>query len=638
MAEGKKIEIKIAATGGDQAAAEIGKVQAAKEGAEKITGFGGQLDGVPERAEEVKKSFEEIRDAAEKAHAETAGMAEELEKPTNDAAKGSSELDENVSKIARTQKAMVLVDLAEQVGAIGEKFQEAAKSVKAFDPALAATLENTGKTVEKVSSGVSAIALGFAAGGVIGGAVTGLGVLVKTELEAMGEAAAETGKKVAEAAEHFQKINDQKQARFAAAAVAKNDKWLDALDNELDAIQRTNDALQRSIDLIQAKRRAQLEVEDAKAAFEMAGIDANDNLTDAQKIQARAKIQAELEKKKFDARRLDAIDDADKSDLTAKGARQEAQKGEVDATSVFERLQKQEAEKDALEKKIFQADQAKAQLNAAGAELGKIRDALKYDVGETRSDEEILGSAGGKTKEKVKALQSQIAKLEAEQRGPAAATPEDRGKLDVLRGKLNPETNLYDMDGAMVDSEKLWKAKEAEAAAKRAKADDAEAKAAEDKAAARDRIEKDREATTYRLRELSLTSNSGAKKADEKDKEETDKKVAAAARKQLQGQIERDKEKLKTTAVENESRIENSAIMAGQRNPKGKKALKDLAKDIGDADSTAEINAVKDAVKAKSGELGAAVVGALTAMISKQEAQIKQVNGLTERIRRLEGK
>ena len=56
MSDGKNIEIKIAATGGDQAAAEIKKVTAAATDAQETRGFGGMLDQVPERAEEAAKA------------------------------------------------------------------------------------------------------------------------------------------------------------------------------------------------------------------------------------------------------------------------------------------------------------------------------------------------------------------------------------------------------------------------------------------------------------------------------------------------------------------------------------------------------------------------------------------------------
>jgi hypothetical protein len=59
MAEGKNIEIRIAATGGDQAAKEIQKVQQASEAAAS-TGFGGMLDNSPVRDEAHEKRLAQI--------------------------------------------------------------------------------------------------------------------------------------------------------------------------------------------------------------------------------------------------------------------------------------------------------------------------------------------------------------------------------------------------------------------------------------------------------------------------------------------------------------------------------------------------------------------------------------------------
>lgn len=165
MADGKKIPIEISATGGDQAAAEVRKVGTA------VTGFGGMLDGVPERADQaaqaitkIGKSADEARSEAQKASSSFGEMADAME----DAGEKAATLDDNVGKIARAQRAQAIGQLAEAMGKVGRSVRETADDIRSADPVMARSLEKMADGIDQVSSKAQVLALGFAAGGPVG--------------------------------------------------------------------------------------------------------------------------------------------------------------------------------------------------------------------------------------------------------------------------------------------------------------------------------------------------------------------------------------------------------------------------------------------------------------------------------------
>lgn len=178
MADGKKIPIEISATGGDQAAAEVRKVGTA------VTGFGGMLDGVPERADQaaqaitkIGKSADEARSEAQKASSSFGEMADAME----DAGEKAATLDDNVGKIARAQRAQAIGQLAEAMGKVGRSVRETADDIRSADPVMARSLEKMADGIDQVSSKAQVLALGFAAGGPVG---AGLALVATLSIDA----------------------------------------------------------------------------------------------------------------------------------------------------------------------------------------------------------------------------------------------------------------------------------------------------------------------------------------------------------------------------------------------------------------------------------------------------------------------
>jgi colicin import membrane protein len=255
MADGKNIEIKIAATGADQAAAEVRKVEAA------VTGFGGMLDGVPERADEAAQSVTKIGKSAEQARSEAQKASStfgEMSDSMEDASEKADTLDANVGKIARAQRAQAIAQLAEAFGKVGKAVRETADEIGVADPALGATFRKTADGIDQVSSKAQALALGFAAGGPVGAGLALVGTLTAdfvVELVKMGAAEDAAAAAAARAAEMQTKLNlaiagVRDPAAEAAAASAK----LSArYGEETAALREANAELNRRNQLLDAQ-------------------------------------------------------------------------------------------------------------------------------------------------------------------------------------------------------------------------------------------------------------------------------------------------------------------------------------------------------------------------------------------------
>mgnify|MGYP000238074888 FL=1 len=181
MSDGKKIEIKIAVVGGEQAAAEVLKVGDAAAELTRATGdpnqtkgFGGMLDALPEKAATAETGVKDLNaevDAMvakmERASVETKETGAALEEVGSEAEATGPKLD----KIINIQRAQVVAELAKGFGLMGEKMRDAAGEFAAADPKLAKTLENTALGLDSVSSALTGAAAGFALGGPFGAAV-----------------------------------------------------------------------------------------------------------------------------------------------------------------------------------------------------------------------------------------------------------------------------------------------------------------------------------------------------------------------------------------------------------------------------------------------------------------------------------
>jgi hypothetical protein len=426
MATGKNIEIKIAAIGGDQAADQFGKAS----------------------------------DAA-------------------------SEMEENVSKISRVQQAQAVSQLAVEVGKVGVVFQEVARDVEAFDAELAETLRNAGKGIETVSSGLSAVAMGFAVGGPIGAAAGALTVVIsevgKAWIASETAAAKAAGTQTKLFHEQQDAAREARQEIEAKNEAAANASVLVAIKSETEAAREYTSELQRQVALAREKRRLESEVLDAQDRSQLAQVDLDETtgkLSGAEAAEKRAEIEAASRKRARDERKRQAAEDAvaakAQADAESKAAQETArQAAELAAkkeeaaskTSELETFLEKEKPKmvrnkegnfspydqrflDQINDEIKQAKQLLADLEKASAEANETAaDASKKSEISSRGAVDAAGRAV-QTVQAVDAVQSEDDKrrstIRANREAAAAKVAEQKAQRQRLQSDIEARENAID--------------------------------------------------------------------------------------------------------------------------------------------------------------------------------------------------
>lgn len=286
--------------------------------------------------------------------------AAEIQKPAD-------ALEESVRDIRRAQEGRALAEFAGQIGEIGEKFQEVSKSVEVFDAELAAKLRNTGENISAVSGVAQSAALGFATGGPVGAAIGGLGSmlggLVQSYVQA-GQAAVESA---AESARAFGGLTDKLAGVEAAKNALNFEAFVTGLRSEEAAIQDQNEALQRNRTLLEAKLAAEAKLASAKAQTEMAKIDADPTLSNAEKVERKAEIRENLERERAAAGVAKQARDVAAAEKAAQDKAAAAARAAEDAKAVAQRAEERETERKELEQSERARTSAKEALPGASA-------------------------------------------------------------------------------------------------------------------------------------------------------------------------------------------------------------------------------------------------------------------------------
>ena len=128
-----------------------------------------------------------------------------------------------------------------------------------------------------------------------------------------------------------------------------------------------------------------------------------------------------------------------------------------------------------------------------------------------------------------------------------------------------------------------------------------------------------------RLQKEKASEDAAAARKEAQKKQKAAEEAAQAARRAQQADLQTRQENLAGATTGNRAKIEGSSNQ--------KKELQSLAKDIGKADTNAEIAAVREKINASQTALGSAVVGALTEMVNKQAQMVKEVEILRKQIR-----
>lgn len=349
-----------------------------------------------EGIEELEEGLQELGDTAGRANEE--GVA----------------LDENVSRIARAQKAQVLAQIADGVGKIGAEFKEAADEVREFDEDLADTLQTTGESIEQVTGAVSQLALGFAVGGPLGAGIAGIGVLVgglaneykKVQIEALRAAAAER-----EALDELKQASaDATAAAEARASAIANKEIEEGLRAQLGLLREATDEIDAQVSAARQLRREKEEVLESEDRLALAKADKAEergDITPEQAEQRRGEIEQAARVRKREERKKQAREDA----AAAQEKRDKALQAELSGREKADSLRGDERA-------------AEGSVSSAEAELEKVN-RLEVQLAGARKDLADINALALPNLEQFTAAKDRLAA--AEER--SAAAPKTKAEL-----------------------------------------------------------------------------------------------------------------------------------------------------------------------------------------------------------------
>ena len=326
----KKITIAIKATGADAAAREIDKLPDAidriPEAVEAIEEIPEAIDKIPDATPEAVDAIDNVVDAVE-----------EIPDAMDEAGAATQRMDQNLQRITRAQTAQIIGQLSGQVGQMGAKFREVAADVAEFDEELARSLRSAADNIEGVSSSVSTLAFAFAAGGPLGAALAGLGIMLgKTgeawiEMRSAQEQARQSALKFAEQQAFMASQQDKLRASLNnefIAGVYKEEA--DQLARQVTAIERINRLRGEMDNIEQSRANRQVDIArdsggdvalaeaNALAVKLRSGLDAlNGELAAAESRVAKAERLSEQTRMQYERAVNEATDPAKLAELDA---------------------------------------------------------------------------------------------------------------------------------------------------------------------------------------------------------------------------------------------------------------------------------------------------------------------------------
>jgi hypothetical protein len=277
----------------------------------------------------------------------------------------------------------------------------------------------------------------FGPAGALAGALLAIGAVAFNAFQATkdgGEEGAEAAdalkSALEEATKEAAKLNDE----FGQAA---GETFIATLEREAGSYRKINEEVGRNIELMQARRRAQAEVESEQAALDLLRIDQSD-MSDEDKIRARGQVQEGIEVRRMADRLAEIGDRVAKSQGeadTKQGAAAAADKALADANAELERARR---ERDALKER--DSPERKASLESAQQELDRLL-ARDRELGREIDGYLSLG------KEPPKELMDQFGEIGRRGAGP---TPDLDHACSRLEGKVCCGPRPQRLDGRVV--------------------------------------------------------------------------------------------------------------------------------------------------------------------------------------------
>lgn len=446
----KNIKIRIGVEGGEQSAGQVKKVETAATGmaeaqksvAEQNIRIVDTSKKSTDALEENKRALAEWqaqRDAERKARAGGSGLASDPAEFMNAEAEAANRVAEATR--AQAEAAAAAKRAKEDAAAAARKLREEQKRL------AAATREtNAAKLAQRRAVTGLSSALNTAVGrmGAVGVALRGLlnpyallgtavGFVVGAITKQIQKSRELEAQEVANAQAHKERVaemvNQQRELAAARAAESRRAE-LNALKDEHDAIKRVNDERARTISLMQAKRRADAEIASSDDAVALAIIDADDGMSEEDKIRARALIAKNAAARDMRNKGADINDRVTGAFDQQRTAEETAAKAAKDAADTAARIENEKLEKSQLEERIREAKQAEKDIADLSARIKSERAALA-ETGVRRLPDSVRASVADRITEMQRQLDAA--------RGIPQTTPDDETRVTNLGKKTEAD-------------------------------------------------------------------------------------------------------------------------------------------------------------------------------------------------------
>jgi hypothetical protein len=365
----------------------------------------------------------------------------------------------------------------------------------------------------------------FGPGGAIAGALLAVGAIAYRTFEATSAGGEDSAEAAEELAAALEKVREKVAATVSARESQSLEGFAATLEAEAEGYRRLNEEVARNIGLLQARRRAQAEIDSAQAALDLARIDADAGLSEEEKIRRRAVVQERLEQQRLQGRVAGAgerVALAQAEFRTRFGAAQEASSA-TDAAQAA--LAQARSERDQLEPRVI----ARRGLPGARDELGRaLEEVRKFEEAGEFQDGKKLRPTVKAADDRLKAARARLEELES-----IAANEEQVAKFLAL------EKTIIEERAALVN-ERLKAEQDARKAAQDAarKRDQVAAEAEAETAAAVNSFELGRQTrnvvTTSRATEAAARSEQQRRDEERRQQEDADRARDAEARRRQQ--------------------------------------------------------------------------------------------------------
>ena len=506
---------------------------------------------------------------------------------------------------------------AKQLGKVAKEAPKVTKSSANMGRAVlegSRAFEDLQYGIRGVLNNIPGLVMALGGGAGVAGAVSllavSLSILAPKLKELIGE---EDDEKLQDYADKLAEIKDKVRDLAEAKGEAAAREFLENLDAEEEAINLQNKALQRQIQLIRAKKDAQTKTENTQLEERIEEIEANPDLSEADKIRRKAGIQEQIEQNRAKQKLRP---------FTRERENAEQRKTEAD---------------EAVRRQSEDIDQVKAALRSLESQYGKqvigVRNHQKLKSEQTNlvkqkeKKEGILSKSGGDAifggafltsskKQRVEEKRSEIQAIEAK-----IADLEQRISTEYPVGGAQRITQLAHTISNLRDG--LTGQREAHDQARK---DQQEAVAVLGSAKQRESIEQTRISEEYQSRRRIRSSRTGRRASEAEERERKEREDLARKEEERRDNARESRARDEAGVGREALRILNqsSSSLSGDAFQRGQAAVEEIVAKLQDGDQGGELDRLASLVE----HLASAVQGknkATDVKIDQLQQQIKNM-------------